>query len=356
MEDLFRLARIHHRRPAARARRLRQAVRRPRADLGARAAVPAAAGLRLGRDPGRRRARRHRPEVQPAARARHPARLRHARAGDPDDAAADRDRRRDARCRSRSATTSASPSRPDEIYGKTLSIPDEALDTWYRLLLGVEPPPELGPRDAKRALARALVARFHGADAAEAAEGEFDRVHIARQAPEDMPTVLWPADGPTCTCRRCSPARSASRRPRRAAASPRAGSSSTASRRQRGARRAGGRGRRQGPPARQAPVRARARGSQSARVWRSVSVALRPIGAVALGQEARDGPRRAAADGDARQRAHRRHHAGRRQRPPDRRRRSRRRDRCSPPGRPSPSPRWSTSPAESTTSRRCSTA
>ena len=85
---------------------------------------------------------------------------------------------------------------PDEIYGKTLSLPDEALDTWYRLLLGVDPPPELGPRDAKRALARKLVARFHGDDAAEAAEREFDRVHIARQAPEEMPTVSWPADQP----------------------------------------------------------------------------------------------------------------------------------------------------------------
>jgi tyrosyl-tRNA synthetase len=85
---------------------------------------------------------------------------------------------------------------PDEIYGKTLSLPDEALDTWYKLLLGVDPPPELGPRDAKRALARKLVARFHGDDAAEAAEREFDRVHIARQAPEDMPTVPWPANQP----------------------------------------------------------------------------------------------------------------------------------------------------------------
>ena len=85
---------------------------------------------------------------------------------------------------------------PDEIYGKTLSIPDEALGVWYELLLGIEAPPELGPRDAKRALARALVARFHGADAAEAAEQEFDRVHIDRQAPEDMPTVTWPADQP----------------------------------------------------------------------------------------------------------------------------------------------------------------
>ncbi len=85
---------------------------------------------------------------------------------------------------------------PDQIYGKTLSIPDEALEIWYRLLLGTEPPPDLGPRDAKRALARKLVARFHGEDAARAAEREFDRVHIARQAPDEMPTVSWPADHP----------------------------------------------------------------------------------------------------------------------------------------------------------------
>jgi tyrosyl-tRNA synthetase len=85
---------------------------------------------------------------------------------------------------------------PDEIYGKTLSIPDEALATWYRLLLGSDPPADLAPRDAKRALARTLVSRFHGADAAAAAEEEFDRVHIRREAPEDMPVVNWPADRP----------------------------------------------------------------------------------------------------------------------------------------------------------------
>ena len=85
---------------------------------------------------------------------------------------------------------------PDEIYGKTLSIPDGALRAWYELLLGKEPPPELGPRDAKRALARALVARFHGAAAAHEAEREFDRVHIERQAPEEMATVTWPAEQP----------------------------------------------------------------------------------------------------------------------------------------------------------------
>ncbi len=44
---------------------------------------------------------------------------------------------------------------PEDMYGKTLSIPDELLENWYTLLLGAEPPAGLGPRDAKRALARA---------------------------------------------------------------------------------------------------------------------------------------------------------------------------------------------------------
>src|SRR5436305_1360859 len=42
---------------------------------------------------------------------------------------------------------------PEEIYGKTMRVPDEALETYYRLLLGDPPPADLGPRDAKRALA-----------------------------------------------------------------------------------------------------------------------------------------------------------------------------------------------------------
>jgi tyrosyl-tRNA synthetase len=82
------------------------------------------------------------------------------------------------------------------MYGKTLSIPDESLEPWYRLLLGSEPPAGVAPRDVKRALARARVDRFHGADAGVGAEQEFDRIHIQRQVPEDMPTVTWPADRP----------------------------------------------------------------------------------------------------------------------------------------------------------------
>jgi tyrosyl-tRNA synthetase len=86
---------------------------------------------------------------------------------------------------------------PDEIYGKTLSIPDSALETWYSLLLGSEPPADLSPRDAKRALARALVERFWGAEAAGGAEAGFDRVHVRHEVPDEVPLVYWTATGPS---------------------------------------------------------------------------------------------------------------------------------------------------------------
>jgi tyrosyl-tRNA synthetase len=78
---------------------------------------------------------------------------------------------------------------PAEMYGKTLSIPDAAMPSWYDLLLGSPPPEGVPPRDAKRALARALVTRFHDEQAAAAAEAAFDRVHIAREVPDEIPTV-----------------------------------------------------------------------------------------------------------------------------------------------------------------------
>jgi tyrosyl-tRNA synthetase len=85
---------------------------------------------------------------------------------------------------------------PEEIYGKTLSIPDALLGEWYGLLLGTEPPAELSPRDAKHALARALVARFHGEEAAAAAAERFERVFVARELPSDVEDyVLAPQNG-----------------------------------------------------------------------------------------------------------------------------------------------------------------
>ena len=80
---------------------------------------------------------------------------------------------------------------PEEMYGKTMSIPDQAMPEYRRLLLG-EPAPAgvqgdlLSARDQKRALARALVAWLHSAEDAQAAERHFDRVIVAGELPEEV--------------------------------------------------------------------------------------------------------------------------------------------------------------------------
>jgi tyrosyl-tRNA synthetase len=68
----------------------------------------------------------------------------------------------------------------EEIYGKTMSIPDRLTEKYLRLVSGLSPE-EVGrtlglpPRDAKAALARQLVRRLHGEEAASRAEADFDR-------------------------------------------------------------------------------------------------------------------------------------------------------------------------------------
>jgi tyrosyl-tRNA synthetase len=84
---------------------------------------------------------------------------------------------------------------PAEMYGRTLSIPDSSLQDWYKLLLLRLPDSGLSPRDAKRALARALVERFHDAGAAAGAEEHFDRVIVRHELPEEIDTVGWAANG-----------------------------------------------------------------------------------------------------------------------------------------------------------------
>ncbi|CAA9527473.1 MAG: Tyrosyl-tRNA synthetase [uncultured Solirubrobacteraceae bacterium] len=85
---------------------------------------------------------------------------------------------------------------PEEMYGRTLSLPDAAMAGWYDLLLGAAPPGGTGPRDAKHALARALVARFHSETAAGAAAAHFERVFVAKDAPEDVEeATVHAADG-----------------------------------------------------------------------------------------------------------------------------------------------------------------
>jgi len=75
---------------------------------------------------------------------------------------------------------------PEQMYGKLMRTPDEALPIYYALLLDAPLDPALGPRDAKRALARQLVARYHGEDGASAAERHFDRLHVRHEPPEEI--------------------------------------------------------------------------------------------------------------------------------------------------------------------------
>ena len=92
---------------------------------------------------------------------------------------------------------------PKDIYGKTLSIPDNLIYTYYELATDA-PEEELAeiktklndgktnPRDIKRALARKLVEMYHSSEAAKKAEEEFDRIFIKKNAPDEMPEFVMP--------------------------------------------------------------------------------------------------------------------------------------------------------------------
>ena len=83
---------------------------------------------------------------------------------------------------------------PQEMYGKTLSLPDSAMAGWFELLLGEPPPEGLSPRDAKHALARRLAERFHSPAAAEAAAAHFDRVFVQRAQPDAIDEARFAAE------------------------------------------------------------------------------------------------------------------------------------------------------------------
>src|SRR5215213_8274574 len=84
---------------------------------------------------------------------------------------------------------------PEEMFGKVMSIPDSALDQWWRLTLDREPP-EAEAMASKLALARGIVELYHDADAARRAEDHFTRVVRERQAPEEVPETALPDGDP----------------------------------------------------------------------------------------------------------------------------------------------------------------
>jgi tyrosyl-tRNA synthetase len=84
----------------------------------------------------------------------------------------------------------------EDMFGKLMSVPDGAMGEYYGLLLGAWPEPGRHPAEAKRELARRLVERFHGADAAAAAEERFDQLHVRREVPDEVTEAVVRASGP----------------------------------------------------------------------------------------------------------------------------------------------------------------
>ena len=96
---------------------------------------------------------------------------------------------------------------PEEMFGKTMSIPDEAMPQWLRLASGLEweRAEELAaavtsgkahPGEAKRTLARSIADFYHGPGAGERAEESFNRQFRAHQAPDDAPAFALSEDDP----------------------------------------------------------------------------------------------------------------------------------------------------------------
>lgn len=98
---------------------------------------------------------------------------------------------------------------PGEMFGKLMSITDEMMREYFVLctevpldeiehLLETAREGRVNPKDAKRRLAREVVTLYHGAEAAQAADEEFERIHGSRRdrdaVPDDAPEIAVPAE------------------------------------------------------------------------------------------------------------------------------------------------------------------
>ena len=90
---------------------------------------------------------------------------------------------------------------PKNIYGRTLSIPDDLIYLYYELATDIEntelakiknqlDDPSVNPRDLKRKLARTFITMYYDSDEAVKAEEEFDKVFIKKEIPNDIPDLF----------------------------------------------------------------------------------------------------------------------------------------------------------------------
>ena len=95
----------------------------------------------------------------------------------------------------------------DDIYGKTLSIPDNMIEKYFMLAANYDDSSmdkvkkslsdsKINPRDIKRELARKIVEVYYSEDLAKKAEDNFDKIFIKKDIPDDMPQMKLDEDMP----------------------------------------------------------------------------------------------------------------------------------------------------------------
>jgi tyrosyl-tRNA synthetase len=77
---------------------------------------------------------------------------------------------------------------PEEVFGKLMRVPDDAMPVYYDLLLDEPFGPVRPAVESKRHLARAITARLHEEEAAARAEERFDRLHVEQGIPDVVET------------------------------------------------------------------------------------------------------------------------------------------------------------------------
>jgi len=86
---------------------------------------------------------------------------------------------------------------PDQMFGKTMSIPDALMENYFTLLTDLPAeeiavltdPAQTHPKQAKVRLGKMIVGQFYGAGAAEAAAAQFEKVFAQNRLPDEMPQV-----------------------------------------------------------------------------------------------------------------------------------------------------------------------
>ena len=91
---------------------------------------------------------------------------------------------------------------PSDMFGKIMSISDEMMENYYTLLTDLPTeevatlvdPNQTHPKEAKVRLGKTIVTHFYGAELADVAAAEFEKVFAQGQLPDEMPEITLPPE------------------------------------------------------------------------------------------------------------------------------------------------------------------